>query len=132
MRIYLAGSSGELDRVLAAALVLQRLGHEITEPWWLRILEAKRRGWETDADVPADFMRESAERNFAGIVGCDRFVGLCRAEGGLSSGHGFEVGVALVTRGGPRMRLVGNPRGFVGMWVGDVRVVQTVMEAVRP
>jgi hypothetical protein len=132
VRVYLAGSSAELERVLAAAVVLRDLGHEITEPWWLRILEAKRRGWATDADVPPAFMRESAERNFAGIVTCDRFVGMCRAGGGLSSGHAYEVGVAVVTRGGPRTRLVGDPRGFVGMWVGDVRVVQTVEEALQP
>ena len=130
--VYLAGPSAELDRVREAAHLLRAAGHTITEPWWERIEQAKAAGWTSDADVPPGFMRTSAERNYRGMLVADFFVGLCRETGGLSSGHAYEVGVAGEIMRPPCTRiLVGEPRGFVGMWIGDVRVVPSVEAAME-
>ena len=131
MRVYLAGPSAELDRVKSAAASLRAAGFTITEPWWERTEQAALAGWLTDADVPPGYMRTSAERNYRGILVADFFVGLCKTAGGLSSGHSYEVGVAGEIMRPPCTRiLVGDPRGFVGMWIGDVRVVPTIEAAI--
>lgn len=128
MKLYLAGPSKELDRVRAACALIEAAGHDITEMWWLRIEEAKRRGWATDAEVPEKFMRESAERNFfEGLCEADHVIALCKLDGGLSSGVAYEIGVA---HGQERnIWLVGDHRNHVSAFGDTVHCVTSVEDA---
>lgn len=132
MRVYLAGPSAELDRVVATAEEIRELGHELTEAWWLRVLEASRRGWKSDAEVPRDFLEESARRNLFGLQACDRVVAITRSSGGVSTGTAYEIGLAWGLHRGRPVRIVGDPLGFIGMQLGDVRAVSSLEEALAP
>lgn len=134
MRIYLAGPSAEIERVKEAAMVIEDHGHTVAEPWWGRIEEARRCGWERDADVPDDFMRESAQRNERGIDRARAMIVLCQSGGGLSSGASGELGLWRgfnnVNRTRPHAWVVGNHGRHVMTW-SDVQRVADVNEALR-
>jgi len=121
IRVYLAGPCAEMNAMKDRAREIEALGMTITEPWWERIAEAADNGWLHDAEVPADFMRESARRNQRGIVTADVVVVCAKSSGGFSSGAAGEIGYALARR--KRVVLVGNTRGFVWSWLIDSRDV---------
>ena len=132
-RIYLGGPSAETDLVIADAETLELAGHTITEKWWLRVHEAKSRGFATDAEVPDEYMAESAERNEEGLLFADAIILRMRARpadrgriGGPSSGLAYELGwikgVSIGRLAGsparlvPPVFLVGDPLRFIGIW----------------
>jgi len=135
-KIYLAGPGAEVERVVAHAADLEALGHVMTQPWWERVAEERKRGWMTDADVPADYMRENAIMNRFGLDRADTVIALARLRGGMSPGTAGEVAYAVALyyerseRYRPRIVLVGNPLGFV--WASDpcVEIVSTMADAI--
>lgn len=91
MKIYLAGPSGELDRVRAVAAELEEAGHEIVDKWWTRT-----------PGVPDDKLPDAVLHNSTLL--CREAIHL-RAEAlvalpgllslRLSTGTAVEVGMAL-------------------------------------
>jgi nucleoside 2-deoxyribosyltransferase len=131
-RVYLAAPSAEMDRAIFAASSLRDRGLTITEPWWARIIEAKRMGYGHDREVPEDFMRESSERNRRGIDSAEVVIALCRTSGGVSSGVAWEIGYACARQTVAHTVLVGNADGFVGAPLCSHRVADftEVIEAI--
>jgi len=129
MRVYLAGPSAELPRVLDAMTLITAAGYSITEHWWARIQEASNNGWTHDSQVPDEYMRESARRNRRGIEMADVVIVLARESGGYSSGAAGEIGYALALRDVERsvehhkkVILVGDCKGYVWSWLADACV----------
>lgn len=109
--IFLAGPKTELPRVESAAISFRAHGCEITEPWWLRVREARVRGWMIDMDVDPYFAAASALRNDLGVKNAKIVVALCRSGGGVSTGVAGEIGFANAL--GIHVVLVGNHQGFI-------------------
>lgn len=135
-RGYLAGPAAEVERAVAHAEELTTLGYVLTQAWWERVIEERQRGWATDADVPADYMRENAIMNRQGLDLADFVVALCKREGGVSPGTAGEVAYAVALHYGERIEtlrntivMVGDPRGYVWSYDPAVRVVSTMAEA---
>ena len=138
LRVYLAGPAAELDRVCEASGVLIASSCDITEPWWGRVAEATRRGWTHDSDVPADYMREGAQRNQRGIDTADVVIALARSTGGFSSGCAGEIGYAIAIHYAERVErdrnviiLVGDMKGFIWSHLACVIIVPTMGEALK-
>ena len=131
---YLAGPAAEVERAVAHAEELTALGYVLTQAWWDRVVEE---GWATDADVPADYMRENAIMNRHDLDLADFVVALCRRDGGVSPGTAGEVAYSVALHYAERIEslrntiiMVGEPRGFV--WAQDpaVVVVPTMADAI--
>jgi len=136
-RIYLAGPGAEVERVAGHAADLEALGHVLTQPWWERVAEGRQRGWLTDADVPADHMRENVTMNRLGLDYADHVIALCRLHGSVSPGCAGEIGYAIALHYGERIEtlrnkiiLVGDPCGFVWAFDPAVAVVPTMADAI--
>lgn len=136
-RGYLAGPAAEVERAVAHAEELTAAGYVLTMPWWERVAEERRRGWMSDAEVPADFMRENAIMNRQGLDLSDFIVALCRRAGGVSSGTGGEVAYAVALHHAERIEtlrnviiMVGDPKGFVWSYDPAVTVVPTMADAI--
>ncbi len=136
-RGYLAGPGAEVERAVAHAAELTARGYVLTMPWWERVAEERQRGWMSDADVPAEYMRENAVMNRRGIDLADFIVALCKLHGGVSPGTAGEVAYAIGLHYAERIEsvrnmviMVGDPRGFV--WAHDpcVIVVPTMTDAI--
>jgi hypothetical protein len=136
-RLYLAGPGAEVERVIAHAAELEALGHVFTMAWWERVTEERSRGWMTDADVPADYMRENAIMNREGLDRADAVIALARLRGGMSPGCAGEVAYAVALHWAERIDLarnkiilVGDPLGFVWSFDPAVTVVPTMADAI--
>lgn len=136
-RGYLAGPAAEVERAVAYAEELTALGYVLTQAWWERVIEERQRGWATDADVPADYMRENAIMNRHGLDLADFVVALCRRDGGVSPGTAGEVAYAVALHHGEHIVtlrntivMVGDPRGCVWSYDPAVLVVPTMAEAI--
>lgn len=136
-RGYLAGPAAEVERAVEHARELTALGYVLTMPWWERVAEERERGWMSDAEVPADFMRENAIMNRQGLDLADFVIALCRRSGGVSPGTAGEVAYAVALHYAERIEslrntviMVGEPKGFV--WSNDpaVVVVPTMADAI--
>lgn len=91
MKVYLAGPSGEIDRVRAVAAHLEEAGHTIVDKWWSRIVLGV-----PDDKLDGTTLRASTEQCLAGIRQADALValpGLLTLR--LSTGVAVEVGYAL-------------------------------------
>jgi len=109
----------------------------LTMPWWERVAEERQRGWMTDAEVPADFMRANAVMNREGLDLADFVVALCKLHGGVSPGTGGEVAYAVALHHAERIEslrntiiMVGDPKGFVWSYDPAVTVVPTMADAI--
>lgn len=145
-RIYFGGPSAEIELVIADAEKLVAAGHSITEPWWDRIHEAKALGYAHDAEVPDDYMAESAERNEEGLLVADAIVFRMRTRpadrgriGGPSGGLAYEFGwikgyyAGCAFRGGDRpnpIYIIGEPLRFIGIWTEPKPIVVSSIEDV--
>jgi hypothetical protein len=136
-RIYLAGPGAEVERVIAHAAELEDLGHTLCVAWWERVTEGRSRGWLTDADVPADYMRENAIMNREGLDLAETVIALARLRGGMSPGCAGEVAYAVALHHAERVEslrnkiiLVGDPMGFVWSFDPAVTVVPTMADAI--
>lgn len=137
MRMYLAGPGAEVERVISHVVELEALGHVLTQPWWERVTEERRRGRMTDADVPADYMRENAVMNREGLDLAEAIIALCKSGGGVSLGTGGEVAYAVALHWAERIEtlrnqviMVGDPKGFVWSYDPAVIVVPTMADAI--
>lgn len=129
MKIYLAGPAYELDRVHAVAEAIERAGHVITEPWWLRVEYAQAR-WGADKSVPAYYMRESAERDLDGVARSDRMIVLPdEGTGRIGTGRASEIGyhVALFGAWRPPVIVGTVDKGY--LLLSMCRHVETLAEA---
>jgi hypothetical protein len=91
----------------------------------------------TDADVPADYMRENAIMNRRGLDLAETVVALTRLHGGMSPGCAGEVAYAVALHHAERVEslrkkiiLVGEPKGFVWSFDPAVTVVPTMADAI--
>lgn len=87
MKVYLAASSEELDRVEAVASELTDAGIVIVQDWWN---EVRERGTGNPSDFESRVLLSS--RDVAAIAKCDVFLVLT----GPSFGGGFELREAMV------------------------------------
>ncbi len=99
-RIYLAGSSRELDRCETALAEIRAAGHAITEDWC-----AVMRSAGPDAECTIDVLHAAAIDDVRGVREADWFILLAPLEGS-SFGAGFELGVAFA-------------EGVASIWVGE-------------
>lgn len=88
MRVYVAGSSADIDRARRAAANLERSGVEVTSTWWVQV-EEHGEGNPTDDAVRAS----CARRDLAELDAAD-VVWLLVPEVGHSHGAFFEFGRA--------------------------------------
>lgn len=121
MKVYVAGSSSELDRVRAVMAALREAGHEITHDWTEDVLAAREAGHASDATVDDAHADKCAARDLRGIREADAFILLRREP--ASFGASFEAGYALAVATGVdatgfmRLHVVGSRRDiFLRRW----------------
>lgn len=138
---YVAGPAAEFERSVAVGEELRRRGFGITHPWWERVIEERKQGWASDAEVPVEYMAENAALNRRGIEQASFLLAQCRSVGGVSGGTAGEVAYAASLHrhrglhhggGSQGMRaviLVGEPKGFVWSFDTSVTTVATLDSA---
>jgi len=131
--VYLAGPAREVERVISCVALLEERGFVLATPWWERVLEERKRGWKTDAEVPPEFMTENCLMNRHGLDRADFVIALTRSEGGMSAGTAGEVAYAVALHHASRIEslrkkifIVGDPRGFVWSFDSSVLVYPTI------
>lgn len=137
-KLYLAGPAAEVERVIGFAIHLESLGFVFTMPWWERVLEERGKGWNTDADVPHEYMSENCLMNRRGLDLADVVIALARSNGGMSAGTAGEVAYAVALHHTERIEcmrkqvfIIGNPLGFVWSFDPAVTVMPTVSAVVE-
>ncbi len=120
MKIYVAGSSKELDRVEGVIARLRSAGHMITHDWTKAVRAAP-----DDHAITDEHARQCAEADVRGVYDAD-VVWLLIPEV-KSEGAFFELGAAWGWRHpdirSPRRRLVasGNPTGRIFLWLPGIQ-----------
>lgn len=94
IKIYLAGSTREPERIQGIAAQLEALGcYEITHRWWLGAIEAKAR----KEPVNGDWMGDVAEECLAGIREAEWLVLVSPLVADANIGRWIEFGYALAS-----------------------------------
>lgn len=92
MKIYLAGPSRELPRIVQIREALTNAGHVVTSRWINIILEE---GSEHDKHISEERLRECAEINLYDLSQAEMMVYVVEHNGGKSVGAGVELGYQL-------------------------------------
>lgn len=118
LRVYIAGSSAELERAEAAMALARNAGLVVTYDWTTDIRRARESGHATDATLPAHEQARAARADLDGVGTCDvlwLLVPACP-----SVGAWFEAGNA---RGlGKRLAMSGVAPGRIWDHVADLAV----------
>lgn len=93
MKIYVAGSSAELDRIVRVRDRLISNGHTITEDWPSKVLAHIATGRAVNDLTPED-RRAAADADYAGVASADRVVLLVPRRPIATAGAWWEGGVA--------------------------------------
>lgn len=93
MKIYLAGSSQEIDIIESYASRLAFAGWEITYSWWEIIKEERASGITSDADLDIDYMVKVAREERDSVMASDVLWLLAPEK--PSRGCWVELGIAL-------------------------------------
>lgn len=95
MKLYLAGPSGELDRVREIAAKLEADGHKIVDRWWMRVVPGVSDDRLDDATLDASIQKciEAICLHAEAVVAIPSLLTLR-----LSTGTAVEVGIALASR----------------------------------
>lgn len=97
LRVYVAGSSRELDRCVLNAAALVSAGIAITHKWWDAVIAARRSGWLSDADLaPAEQLRH-ALADIHGLQSADAVWVLWPFQP-FTGGMAVELGYALAVQ----------------------------------
>jgi hypothetical protein len=94
MRLYLAGPSCELPRIVAIRDALTNVGHVVTSRW-IDIVQQEHAGGKTDADVSEARLIECAEINLHDLAEAEMMVYVVEHNGRKSVGAGVELGYQL-------------------------------------
>src|SRR5271156_5622490 len=94
MKIYLAGPSKEVQRVIEARDALIAAGHTCTSRW-IDIILREHAGGKSDVDVSDATLIESAEINIHDLVEADMVVYMPPRNDAKSEGSAFEQGYAM-------------------------------------
>lgn len=91
-KLYIAGSSKELERVKKFATYAKDQGFMITEPWWDKVEEHG-----ANPDIPRAKKKEFADADIAGLEAAECVILLAPAD---NSGFGcaFEYGYAIAKK----------------------------------
>jgi nucleoside 2-deoxyribosyltransferase len=92
-RVYVAGSSRELDRAVTCAATLAAAGIVITHRWWDHVI-AKHKAGKRDIDLSRDEQVEHARGDLHGVASADAVLCLWPHEPHFSHGMAFECGYA--------------------------------------
>lgn len=92
LRVYVAGSSGELERVEAVIARLREAGATITLDWTLDVRAHRAAGHATDADLSDEEARFLAETDRDAVVAADVFLLLAPVV--ATRGAWVELGIA--------------------------------------
>ena len=108
MKFYLASSFKLIEKVEAAAQVIEGWGHSITEKWWKRPYQVEGLGVVETADLkeiyealtPEEFYAKpetkfSFEADYRGIVNADVFLFIADDKPRKYNGANVELGIAL-------------------------------------
>lgn len=93
MRIYIAGSSTEMERVAEFMSACRALGYLVTLDWVEIVL--RNGGVANPKDVAINAAREWSERDLAAIAEADVFVMLAPLDGAPARGAFVELGFAV-------------------------------------
>lgn len=89
MKVYLAGASSELPRVLKYAAELEKRGVTLTYPWWR---DVQKHGPGNDGTLTREAQEQYARADLRGVEDADVVWALWPS--GRSMGAPFEVGYA--------------------------------------
>ncbi len=108
MKFYLASSFKLIDKVEAAAQIIEGWGHSITEKWWKRPYQVEGLGVVETADLkeiydkltPEEFYakpetRMSFDKDYLGILNADVFLFVADDKPRKYNGANVELGIAL-------------------------------------
>lgn len=93
MRIYVAGSGSEVERVRRVMNALRAAGHEISYDWTIDVEAAGAAGHTSDATVEDEHANACADRDHAGVESADVFL-LLRNPNRTTFGAAYETGYA--------------------------------------
>jgi hypothetical protein len=106
MKVYVAGSSGEIDRVKRVMATLRSRGYEITHDWTGEV-EAARAANYSDSTYPTDMRFACASADYCGVANADVVV-LLLPKTTTSRGMWVEFGIALGHEPSPAIFVVGD------------------------
>lgn len=91
-RVYVIGSSSELERAERVIAALRERGVEITHDWTASVRAARAAGHATDATVGREDAMRAARENRGAIESADVVIALVPEM--PSTGYGYDLGVA--------------------------------------
>lgn len=94
MKLYLAGPSRELPRIVALRTALVNAGHVVTSRW-IDIILAE--GSEHDKEISEERLMECAAINLYDLADAEMMVYVVESAGGKSVGAGVELGYQMRT-----------------------------------
>lgn len=107
MRVYVAGSSLQLDRVTAAMNAIEERGHEVTHDW---CAEVRAVGHANPPEACLFDQLKWARDDLAGVSDADVFWLLMPTEGGFGAavelGYAIAKGVTIIVSGGTPSRSI--------------------------
>lgn len=119
MRIYVAGSSREIERAVSVIAGLRAAGHEITHDWTVECTAARLAGY-SDATYPPEMRRATAMADYCGVANAEVAVFLIPPADKPSRGMWVELGIALGHEPAPLIIVVGDGGQSIFCELADV------------
>lgn len=107
MKVYVAASSGQLDRATAAMNALEERGHTVTHDW---VTEVRLVGEANPLDASQLEQLRWARADLAGVLDADIFWLLMPSSGGFGAavelGYAIAKGIPIIVSGGVPSRSI--------------------------